>query len=122
VRFSLRLQPGRDETYFANLLKQAITRFLSPWAFSEDGAPSFSGKVYKSSLVDFVERQPYVDYVTDFQLFQDVPGQASSSDLDEAVGSTAVSMLVSAAASKHEITLIDPAQDTAVAESCGCGP
>lgn len=120
VRFSLRLYDGFDETYYSNLLKQSITRFLSPWAFSGGGTPSFGGKVYKSVLINFVEEQPYVDYVTDFQVFQDVGGVAGTTDLDEVTGSLAVSILVSAPAGKHEITLIDPIQDAVPWESCPC--
>src|SRR6185503_12718818 len=121
VRFKLRLYDGFDETYYANLLRQEITRFLSPWAFATGRTPSFGGRIYKSVLIDFVEDQPYVDYVTDFQLFQDIDGQPpGSSDLDEVQGSRAVSILVSAPASKHEITIIKAAQQTVSGEACPC--
>lgn len=121
TRFSVRLYDGYDESYYSKQLQQAITSFLSPWAFSSDaGAPSFGGKVYKSVLINFVEGQPYVDYVTDFQLFQDIGGVAGTVDLDEVEGSLAVSVLVSAPAGKHEISVIDPAQVDAVGETCAC--
>lgn len=125
VRFSVRLYDGFDASYYSKQLQQAITRFLSPWAFSSDaGAPTFGGKVYKSVLVNFVEDQPYVDYVTDFQVFQDIVGVAGTVagtvDLDEVEGSLAISVLVSAPASKHEITVIDPEQVNALGESCAC--
>jgi hypothetical protein len=120
VRFALRLYDGYDETYYTQQLKQAITRFLSPWAFAAAGAPSFGGKIYKSVLIDFVEGQPYVDYVTDFQVFQDVSGVAGTVDLDEVTASLAVSVLVSAPAGKHDITILHPAQDSGLAEICGC--
>jgi hypothetical protein len=120
VSFTLRLHDGFDESYYKLQLKQAITRFLSPWAFSGSGAPSFGGKIYKSVLIDFVEDQPYVDYVTDFQVFQDIAGVAGTVDLDEVVGSRAVSILVSAPASKHEISIIKPAADAELAEACAC--
>jgi len=70
--------------------------------------------------VNFVEDQEGVDYVTDFQVFHDVNGVLGSSDLDEVAGSTAVSILVSAAASKHSITVIKPALESAPAETCPC--
>ena len=120
VRFSLRLFDGYDEQHYTELLKQTITRFLSPWAFSGGGAPSFGGKIYKSVLIDLVEQQPYVDYVTDFMMFRDLPDKAGTLDLDEVSSSTAVSLLVSAPASAHAITVIKPAQDGALAEMCGC--
>ena len=103
VRFKLQLNDGYDEAYYTTQLQQAITRFLSPWAFTGIGVPSFGGKIYKSVLINFVEEQPYVDYVTDFQLFHDIPCDTTSGnvDLDEVTGSRAVSILVSAPASKH---------------------
>ena len=121
VSFTLKLRDGYDEDYYSVQLRQAITRFLSPWAFDGTGTPSFGGRIYKSALIHFVEAQACVDYVTDFRLFQDLPCQPPGGvDLDEAIGSRAVSILVSAPASKHQITVIKPAPDPALAESCGC--
>lgn len=121
VSFTLKLRDGYDEAYCRGQLQQAITRFLSPWAFDGTGSPSFGGRIYKSALIHFVEAQACVDYVTDFKLFQDLPCQPPGGvDLDEAVGSRAVSILVSAPASRHQITVISPAPDPALAESCGC--
>jgi hypothetical protein len=121
VAFALKLRDGFDEAYCTAQLQAAITRFLSPWAFDGTGAPSFGGKVRKSALIHFVEAQPCVDYVTDFRLYRDVPCQPPGSvDLDEATGSLAVSVLVSAPANRHQITVIRPAPDPALAESCGC--
>jgi hypothetical protein len=120
VRFALHLNDGYDESYYTLLLKQAITQFLSPWAFTGSGAPSFGGKIYKAVLISFVEQQPYVDYVTDFQVFQDIAGVTGTVDLDEVAGSTAVSILVSAPASKHDISILNPAQDSQLTETCGC--
>lgn len=120
ARFEVRLNAGYDETYYTNLLKQAITRFLSPWAFVDGGTPSFGGRIYKSVLINFVEEQPYVDYVANFQLFHDLPTQKGSVDLSEVEGDKAISILVSVPASKHEITVINPTAEAELAESCSC--
>ena len=121
VSFKLRLYDGFDETFYVNLLQQAITRFLSPWAFAGGGGLSFGGKIYKSVLINFIEEQPYVDYVTDVQLFQDINGEPPSSDhLSEVKGSRAVSVLVSAPAIKHEITLITSKPENASGKICQC--
>lgn len=122
VAFKLKLHDGYDAAYYTSQLQQAITRFLSPWAFTGVGVPSFGGTIYKSVLINFVEEQPYVDYVTDFQVFQDIPCDptSGSTDLDEVTGSRAVSVLVSAPASKHQISIIVAAPDAALAENCGC--
>lgn len=119
VSFGLRLFDGFDETYYTNQLQQAITRFLSPWAFVDGGAPAFGGKICKSVLINFIEDQPYVDYVTDF-FFPDMEGLPSRHDLDELEGSTAVSILVSAPAGKHDIHIIKSTLEDVTGETCSC--
>ncbi len=106
LSFNVRFYDGGDETYRVQMLKHSITRFLSPWAFADGGSPSFGGKIYKSVLINFIEEQPYVDYVTDFRLFRDINDVKSKIDLSEVEGSRAISVLVSAPLDKHEITLI----------------
>ena len=121
VSFKLRLYDGFDETYYVTLLQETITRFLSPWAFAEGGMLSFGGKIYKSVLINFIEDQPYVDYVTDVQLFLDINGESSSIDhLSEVEGSRAVSVLVSAPAIKHNITLITSTLENTSGKTCQC--
>jgi hypothetical protein len=117
VAFKVRFYDGFDETFYTNKLQEAITRFLSPWAFAGGGSPSFGGKIYKSVLINFVEEQPYVDYVTDFQLFHDKAGKA---DNEEVEGSKAISILVSAPSKNHLITPITLAEIQNSAEKCAC--
>ncbi len=119
VNFKLKLFDGYDEAFYTNLLKEAITRFLSPWAFPGGESPTFGGKVYKSVLIDFVEEQVYVDYVTDFEMFHLIDG-VGNTDKDEIEGSRAVSILVSVPADKHGITVIHPNAETTAAEKCNC--
>ncbi|HBG06527.1 MAG: hypothetical protein A2075_00160 [Geobacteraceae bacterium GWC2_58_44] len=121
VDFRVRLHEGFDETFYVNKLHEAVSRFLSPWAFPGGGTPSFGGKIYKSVLINFVEEQSYVDYVTDFQLFhrfQDDAGVAQTVEKNEVEGSKAVSILVSAR--KHRIEILNPAEVEAPGEICPC--
>ncbi|MHC1775854.1 MAG: baseplate J/gp47 family protein [Lentimicrobium sp.] len=119
VNFKLKLFDGYDEAFYTSLLKEAITRFLSPWAFPGGESPTFGGKVYKSVLIDFIEEQVYVDYVTDFEMFHLIDG-VGNTDKDEIEGSRAVSILVSVPADKHGITVIHPNAETTTAEKCNC--
>ena len=108
----MRFRDGVDETFHVNRLKQEITQFLSPWAFRCDARPTFNGKVHKSVLVNFVEERPYVDYVTDVQLFRRLPDATlDGPDLEEVVGSRAVSILVSAPSADHDVW-VDPHRST----------
>jgi hypothetical protein len=120
LAFKVRLHDGYDESFHITKLQEEITRFLSPWAFAGGGSPSFGGKVYKSVLINFVEQRPYVDYVSDFQLFQDIGGVQGRSDLNEVVGSLAVSMLVSAPANKHAVEVMPPQVSAGHADHCPC--
>ncbi len=114
VEFKVRLRAGFDEAFYANKSREEITRFLSPWAFPGGGDPSFGGKARKSVLIDFVEERPYVDYVTDFQLFHrfhDMDGAPRTVEKNEVEGSKAVSILVSAPPEKHMIQVVKPAAE-----------
>ncbi len=122
LHLKVRFYDGFDETFYTLLLQESITRFLSPWAFPDGGNPTFGGKVYKSVLIDFVEEQPYVDYVTDVQLFHDLGGVKGTTDYNEIEGSIAVSILVSVPANQHLITVINPSEELIASEKCSCQP
>lgn len=124
VAFNVRLRDGSDELFHVNKLKEAITRFLSPWAFPDGGSPTFGGKIYQAVLLNFIEEQPYVDYVTDFQLFHYVVenGITKKTLKTEVEGTTAVSILVSAPANKHVITVIGASEAQTLRENCSCAP
>jgi hypothetical protein len=115
---------GVDEAFHLKLLKKEIVRFLSPWAFDQGKDISFGGQIYKSSLINFVEERPYVDYLTDFQLFHVITDSGgkdwSKIDQEEIEASTAISILVAAAEEEHTIKAI-PAKVTDIAgEHCNC--
>jgi hypothetical protein len=119
----VRLREGLDKTFYETKLREAITRFLSPWAFPGGGHPSFGGKIYKSVLINFVEEQPYVDYVTDFQLFHvfvDGVGQGQKNERNEVEGSKAVSILVSVPAGQHSVQVITTIEEETPGENCPC--
>jgi hypothetical protein len=128
VDFRVRLRDGYDETFHVNLLRTEITRFLSPWAFTDAASPTFTGRIYKSVLIDFVEERPYVDYVTDFGLYHRYLARSAtgalvevvSPDTDAVSGSCAVSILVSVPAAEHVITVIHPDEEQPPAHDCPC--
>ena len=69
---------GFDPGYYSTLLNEEIKRFLSPWAFPDEGQDIvFGGKIHKSEILAFVEGRPYVDFVTDFQLYHRFEGTPS---------------------------------------------
>jgi hypothetical protein len=105
IEFSLKLYDAyKDFTFYANLLKEEITQFLSPWASGDNSTIDFGGKVYKSVLINFIEERYYVDFITDVFMYVKVDDVSNeSTDKDEITASAARSILVSASASKHTI-------------------
>lgn len=125
TEFDVRFYDGFDNTFYQKKLQEELTRFLSPWAFSGGGSPTFGGKIYKSVLLNFIEERPYVDYVTNFKLFHKYQplGQKDeviSPDLSEVAGSTAVSILVSAPIESHKINPIITVGGKPFSEQCRC--
>ncbi len=112
--FKVKLKEQTDETYHINLLKEAITRFLSPWAFGGTN-PTFGGKIYKSALINFVEEQPYVDYITDFKLMD-----RDGIDQNEIEPSKAISILVSVPKNIHVIVPVVESPTLANSSKCLC--
>lgn len=66
--FKVRLLPGKSFHFYRQQLNDALVRALSPWAFDAARPIEFGGEVYRSVLLDIVEKLPYVDFVADFKL------------------------------------------------------
>lgn len=114
--FLLRLMPGyTDYAFYIKTLKEEITAFLTPWAFGQSTELRFGGKVSKSVMINFIEERPYVDYITDVQMFHRTEADPNSiTDLDEITASNGMAILVSVPPPKHNIVKIpDPSSTTA---------
>ncbi|MCI5210372.1 MAG: hypothetical protein D3910_16650, partial [Candidatus Electrothrix sp. ATG2] len=57
--------------YHKKLLNEQLNRFLAPWAYSEGTDIVIGGKIYANSIINFVERLSYIDYVAQFNFFSD---------------------------------------------------
>jgi len=67
----VRFHTGREFNFHRAATVDALIRALSPWAFDQSRPLQFGGRVYASTLLNFIEELPYVDYVTDFKLLTD---------------------------------------------------
>lgn len=75
VRFAVRFKPSGNEGYYRQLLNDELNRFLSPWAYLEGADIVIGGRIYANSIVDFLDRRPYVDYIADLKLFSSEDGE-----------------------------------------------
>ena len=68
VRLGVRFHAGQDLRHAQKRLSDDLCRFLSPWAYDEGAELTIGGKIYASSILDFVDRRDYVDYVAELRL------------------------------------------------------
>jgi hypothetical protein len=106
VTAQLKFTKGLDRGYHLRLLDTELKKYLSPWAVVSGKASSYSSTVYLSSIIQFIEQLPYVDYVTNLvmeqyrknemgeNIFQNVQGNSKA--LTVTVQPTLQSILISA--------------------------
>jgi len=70
VILGVRFAPGVDERFARQRLADDINRFLSPWAYDEGAEVTIGGKIYANSLIDFIDRRDYVDFVAEIKLLR----------------------------------------------------
>lgn len=61
--------PSADTRLYADILKETINRYISPWAYS-DLDIDFAKKIELSSLIQLIDNQSFVDYIIDFKVNQ----------------------------------------------------
>lgn len=64
-----REQKGMDTGLYSDQLKELINQYLSPWAYDLVDA-NFASSIEFSSLIQLIDNQSYVDYITDFKVTQ----------------------------------------------------
>jgi len=90
-----------DDNNYDNLLNDAIERFLSPWISGNETDLAdirFGETIEKSVVLNFIEKQPYVDFVSCFKMFvytSDDNNTVQKKEVDEAIPATARSIFVS---------------------------
>lgn len=120
--FEVHFHEHMDEIVYRNLLDLEIEKFLCPWAWDNNKKINFGGKVNKSTLINFVEQRPYVDFLSCFKLnhiIRDNEGNVDhfQYDVDEIVATSSRSILVS---HYDESNLSSPRHLIEVIQTCDC--
>jgi len=69
IRLGVRFQEGQEERFSEQRLQGDLIRFLSPWAYDEGAEIKIGATIFATSIVNFVDRLDYVDYVAQVKLF-----------------------------------------------------
>jgi len=88
VEFEVKFKAGKSEAFYREELKKSIQLFLTPWISEGEDRLVFGGTIYKSTIINHIESQSYVEYLTDFKMNGE--GQEAA---DEISGLTARSVL-----------------------------
>ncbi len=109
VRIGVRFRPGGDEAFDKRRLAEQLNRYLAPWAFDEGSDIAIGQRIDATSIVAFIDRLPFVDFVGVCRLFVSEddgatfhPGEGGGESV-EAQGEDAVLT----PAERHEIDVID---------------
>ena len=114
--FMVMFRHGYNNGLYEHQLQEDLRKFLAPWAYEEGQEIGLGGKIYKSSILNFIEERPYVDFVTFFKMNQyDQYGNARL-NVEEAIAVTPVSILTSV--ELHQITVLD-SEDVLCADGIG---
>lgn len=115
ISLDVRFRKGRDEGFYVNQLNEDLKLMLSSWFYIYDEQIQFGEIIHPTSVLKYVEDLEYIDYVTNFGIFQFVDGdvvnrKTAGSNEVEIVPSTVRSVLVSA--DNHIVGLVDEYGDT----------
>jgi hypothetical protein len=100
VKCSVKIRDGFDENYYSTQLNAELQQYLAPWILNKNISPSFSGKIYASSIINFIEEREYIDYLTGFDVFKTADANTVSR-AEYITGSSEEVILTSAA--QHQI-------------------
>ncbi|MEZ4453503.1 MAG: baseplate J/gp47 family protein [Nannocystaceae bacterium] len=75
ARFGVRFRAGEEPGAARARLSDELCRFLSPWAYAEGADIVLGGRIYASSIIDFVDRRGYVDHLATIKLFRSTNGR-----------------------------------------------
>lgn len=103
VKFNVRFHEGVDVGFHLRQLNNEIKGFLAPWAYDSIDI-SFGGTIEASVILNFIEKRPYVDFVTCFEMDQITPNETFK-NIQVAIAQSAASVLTSVV--NHEIYVLE---------------
>jgi hypothetical protein len=87
LEFKVKFSTAGDFGIYSAKLNQAIIEYLTPWAYSSNTEIEFGGTVRKSVLINFIEEQPYVDFLTDVKMYHiDKDGNKTDGGYEISIG------------------------------------
>jgi hypothetical protein len=108
TKFNVKLNEGFDPKFYLDKLNTEIKNFISPFVSENENQAEFGESIQSTHILNFIEKQEYVDHVINFSVFHIVnnviinQAVAKLNSL-EIVPTTAISILITA--DKHQISI-----------------
>ncbi|WP_405205931.1 baseplate J/gp47 family protein [Aquimarina sp. LLG6339-5] len=85
IKLNVKFHEQYDENFYQKQLNEDLVKFLSPWAFDTSQEIVFGIELNRSTLIDYVEKLFYVDYLSDLEMAKhpegiDVPENPKDED------------------------------------------
>jgi hypothetical protein len=104
--FRVKFYDKYDSNAYRKILNEDIVRYLSPWAYGDFSDIHFGGELYKSIIIRFIEERSYVDFISQFKMYQRIGTEdQNTADRSRISATSARAILVSART--HTISLIE---------------
>jgi hypothetical protein len=68
VKLKVKFYPEYDENFYKKQLNEDIIRFLSPWAFDTTKEITFGVELYRSVIIEYIEKLYYVDFLAELEM------------------------------------------------------
>lgn len=81
VKFKVKYREieSADTRLYSSLLKDVVNQYLSPWAYTNTEI-DFANSIEISSLIQLIDSQSFVDYITDFEVNQIILNETSDEE------------------------------------------
>lgn len=115
-----------EQGSYVNQLNDELVQFLTPWAYGQQADIDFGNVLHSSSVVQFIEQRPYVEYVASLSLTQYIPSSDGTGQLQPINSGTGLAQTLSpeailVSAATHMINMLSNTGQGYVEATTGIG-
>lgn len=83
ISAGVRFTKGKNNGTYLKKLNQDIVEFMCPWMLGQERELALGGTLVKDVILSFIEKRPYVNFITKFSAVQVFPEDGIGFDVDD---------------------------------------
>jgi hypothetical protein len=83
ISAGVRFTKGKNNGTYLKKLNQDIVEFMCPWMLGQERELALGGTLVKDVILSFIEKRPYVNFITKFSAVQVFPEDGVGFDVDD---------------------------------------